>query len=76
MASHSAPEIREDSQAGKIVLTMDSYGMMVPLYDSSVESAMFEALYESSGAIKKATVVVNADKSATSYADVVMSPIG
>ena len=73
IASHSSSEIKAAAQAGKIVLTMDSYGMMVPLYDASVDAALFEALYESSGAIKKATVSVSADKSASSYTEVVMS---
>ena len=71
VASHSAPEIRAASQAGKVVLTMDSYGMMVPLYDSSAETALFEALYESSGAIKKAAVSIDANKNVTSYTEAV-----
>ena len=73
VASHSASEIRTAAQAGKIVLTMDSYGMMVPLYDSSVEAALFEALYESSGAIKKAVVSIDANKNVTSYTEVIVS---
>lgn len=72
IASHSASEIRAAAQAGKIVLTMDSYGMLVPLYDASITSATFEALYASSGSVKKAAVIVNEDKSATSYTEVVV----
>ena len=75
VANHSASEIRAAAQTGKIVLTMDSYGMMVPLYDASAVSATFEALYASSGSVKKAVITVNEDKSATSYTEVVVNAV-
>ena len=64
VASHSASEIRTAQQAGKVVITTDSYGMLVPLYNAVGEVSYFEAIYDDEG-LKKMTIIVAENKSVT-----------
>ena len=65
-ASHRASEIKAAFEAGKIVVTMDSYGMLIPLYDGLSEIVTFEAIYESRG-LKKAVLTIAEDKTVVFY---------
>ena len=67
-ASHSATEIRNAYESGKIVVTMDSYGMIMPLYSSDGESIQFEGIYEGNG-LKKSVIFVSEDKSVIHYTE-------
>lgn len=44
-ASHSESEIKAAKESGKVVVTMDRYGMLMPLYDA--DSGCFEGIYRS-----------------------------
>lgn len=71
-ASHSASEIRNAFRAGKVVVTTDEYGMMLPLYDGLSEVVVFEVIYESNG-LKKAVIEVAENKNATFYTTAIAS---
>ena len=72
VASHSMLEIRDAFESGKIVITTDSYGMMIPLYDIADTQARFMAIYESDG-LKKIVLTVDANKNVASYTESIVS---
>lgn len=62
-ASHSESEIKAAKDSGKLVVTMDRYGMLMPLYDG--DEACFEALYRSGDALYFNRYTIAEDKAVT-----------
>lgn len=64
-ASHSKTEIENAVDEGKVVITMDGEGMLVPLYVVSSDYAAFEGFYRSGKAVSVARFEIADDKSVT-----------